>query len=206
MPFFDNQTMGEYDYILYLKLGISENQCRKYSLYMDNVTTRRWARCHRPWSLAHSRNCSQSCRYGTKLGFPRISQTAAPLDSLFRLLQEKQHLLTSEETDQINLLISDLEEAVDIPGEQVVLGDNDGYEFHSHRGTFHVLLFGELDPDAEAISALKEIGYILSPVSSGSPPVDVATGAPAVLLSPLSRVSEAHAWLSQCGLDDDVPV
>ena len=130
---------------------------------------------------------------GQSLGFPRISQTAAPLDSLFRLLQEKQNPLTTEEIDQIDLLITDLEIAVDIPGEEVILdGLHAGYEFSSHRGTFYVLLFGGLDPKIEAISALAETGYILSPVAGGSPPVDVSTGAPSVLLATLEKVSEAR--------------
>lgn len=144
---------------------------------------------------------------GQSLGFPRISQTAAPLDSLFRLLQEKRNPLTREEIDQIDLLIHELEKAVDVPGEQVVLEDiHAGHEITPHRGTFHLLLFGDLDPKDAALSALNDIGYVTQPVSGGSPPADVATGAPAVLLTPLDRVAEARAWLQQCGLQDDVPV
>lgn len=144
---------------------------------------------------------------GQSLGFPRISQCAAPIDSLFRILQEKQTPLTAEEIDQIDLLIRDLEQAVDIPGEQVILDDVHGaYELGAHRGTFHVLLFGELDTTNDAIAALNEIGYRVCTITGRSAPADVTAGAPAVVLAPLDQTAEALAWLRQCGLYDDVPV
>ena len=144
---------------------------------------------------------------GKSLGFPRISQTAAPLDSLFRLLKEKQSPLTAEEIDQIDLLISDLKEAVDIPGETVTLGDvHASYEIASHRGTFHVLVFGQLDSNIDAISALTEIGYKVLPVGDTAPPIGLSTDVPAVLLSTLDQIAAAQTWLKQYGLSDDISI
>ena len=129
------------------------------------------------------------------------------IDSLFRLLKEKQTPLTAEEVDQIDLLISDLEEAVDIPGETITLGDlHASYEIASHRSAFHVLVYGQLDSKSEAINDLTDIGYKILPVGDTAPPVDLSTGVPAVLLSTLGQIAAAQTWLKQYGLSDDVPI
>lgn len=144
---------------------------------------------------------------GKSLGFPRISQTAAPLDSLFRLLQEKQTPLTDEEIEQIDFLITDLEQAVDVPGEQVVLDYLQGKtEAGAHRGLFHILLFGALDPNTDTISALKDTGYEICPIEHNKLPGEVIAGDPAVLLVRLGEVAAARSWLINCGLDESVPI
>ena len=105
------------------------------------------------------------------------------------------------------MLISDLEDAVDIPGETVTLSDlHSGLEITTHRGTFHVLVFDQLDPGIDAINTLTEIGYKVLPVGETAPPVDLSTGVPAVLLSTLSQTADAHAWLKKYGLSEDVPI
>lgn len=144
---------------------------------------------------------------GKSLGFPRISQTAAPLDSLFRLLQEKQIPLTDEEITQIDFLITDLEQAVDVPGEQVILDD-----LHLHqdkggvRGVFHILLYGALDSESATLSALKETGYAVLHVGDNKIPSEVLAGDPAVLLAQIEDVSAARSCLVQNGLCETVPV
>lgn len=144
---------------------------------------------------------------GKSLGFPKISLTAAPLDSLFRLLMENQSPLTEEEVDLINLLISDLEHAVDEPGEVVVLDDlNATFDPSAGNNTFHVLLFGDLDPASEALGVLKEIGYDLEQVKGQVPPSSIMAGAPAVLLATVSAIPDARAWLKKHDLDDLIPI
>ncbi len=145
---------------------------------------------------------------GKSLGFPRVSQAAAPLDSLFRLLREKQSPLTEEEVDQINLLITDLELAIDIPGEQVRLDIIHPHveESPDQNSVFHTLLFADLSENGDAITLLKDVGFETTAVTGGSPPERVSRGEPAVLLSPLASVAEARGWLTQCGLEHDVPV
>lgn len=144
---------------------------------------------------------------GKSLGFPRISQTAAPLDSLFRLLQEKKSPLTNEEIEQIDFLITDLEQAVDIPGEQVVLDDLlPRLDNGSHHGLFSILLYGVLDSDTDTLTALKNTGYDLLQVEEGKPPSKVLAGDPAVLLASLGNVNAARNWLRQFSLEEVVPV
>lgn len=145
---------------------------------------------------------------GKSLGFPRISQTAAPLDSLFRLLQEKDSPLNDEEVEQIDFLITDLEQAVDVPGEQVVLDNlSTSQDTRAHRGLFHILLFGTLDSETETLSVLKDTGYELCPVKADeAPPEELLSGDPAVILASLPDVAEARTWLMKCGLGDSVPV
>ncbi|NKB44702.1 MAG: diguanylate cyclase [Alphaproteobacteria bacterium] len=144
---------------------------------------------------------------GKSLGFPRVSQTAAPIDSLFRLILENKTPLTDEEIDQIDLLISDLERAVDIPGEQVVLeGVHAPYDAGSGHSVFHVLLFGDLDPNSDALSALKDVGYDIIQVEGRTPPLPVAAGEPTVLLASVYEVPDAEKWLKLNQLDEDVPI
>lgn len=144
---------------------------------------------------------------GKSLGFPKISQAAAPLDSLFRLLLENDTSLTQEEIDQIELLISDLEYAVDVPGEKVILDDlHASLDPDATSSEFHILLFGDLDPQSDALSALKEIGYRTTQLHGKPPPGAVAAGNPAVLLASVSRVVDARAWLKKYDLEETVPI
>ncbi len=144
---------------------------------------------------------------GKSFGFPKISQTAAPLDSLFRLLLENKATLTEEEVDQIDLLISDLERAVDEPGETVVLDDlNVTFDPSVGNSTFHVLLFGDLDPESAALAVLNEIGYDLTQIKNETPPGSVIAGDPAVLLATVSSMQDALAWLKKHDLEELVPI
>lgn len=131
---------------------------------------------------------------GKSLGFPQISQAAAPLDSLFRLLLENKSPLTQEEVDQINLLISDLDHAVDVPGETVLLDDlHVPFDPDARGGAFQIMLFDNLDPQSEALSPLKEIGYSLIQVASDeAPPAPAMNRDPVVLLAAAGHVSRAH--------------
>ncbi|MEQ9449468.1 MAG: Hpt domain-containing protein, partial [Rhodospirillaceae bacterium] len=60
---------------------------------------------------------------GKSFGFPQVSKAAAPLDGLFRLIAEQKHPLTSEETDQIEVLIRALEKATGAPRQAISLDD-----------------------------------------------------------------------------------
>lgn len=144
---------------------------------------------------------------GKSLGFPKISQTAAPLDGLFRLLLENKSPLTEEEIDQIDFLISDLEHAVDEPGEAVVLDElNAKFDPNASNSKFHVLLFGDLDPASETLNVLQEIGYDLTQIKDQGPPDSVMAGDPAVLLATVSAIPDARAWLRKHELDELIPI
>ncbi|MEQ8508898.1 MAG: diguanylate cyclase [Rhodospirillaceae bacterium] len=144
---------------------------------------------------------------GKSLGFPRISQTAAPLDGLFRLLQENQTPFTQEEIDQIDLLIADLERAVDIPGEQVVLDDVYApRDLNGQPEVFHVLLLGDLDGHKQDLAALNDIGYEVTKVADGAPPPAVLAGDPAALLTAVKTLPDARKWLEKLALSERIPI
>jgi len=58
---------------------------------------------------------------GKSFGFPSISAAAAPLDGLFRLLNEHHQGLTHEERQQVDVLIHTLEDATCVPREIIDL-------------------------------------------------------------------------------------
>jgi HPt (histidine-containing phosphotransfer) domain-containing protein len=141
--------------------------------------------------IAHIQNIAHSLAgTGKSLGFPRISQSAAPIDGLFRLLQENKTPLTAEEIDQIDLLISDLERAVDVPGEPVVLGDlHAQHDPNARPGTFHILQYGDLGDGVEALSSLSTFGYNLIRIQDTAPPNAVISGDPTALVAAVKCVS-----------------
>jgi diguanylate cyclase (GGDEF)-like protein len=129
---------------------------------------------------------------GQSFGFPLVSKTAAPLDGLFRLLNEQSQTLTGEEIAQIELLIQALENAICAPPAAIDLGDVvtlPAATSERREAMFVLVLLTTDDPEPTALKeTLEGYGYRCHTIRApGDVPPEIFQGASAVMMADITQ-------------------
>jgi diguanylate cyclase (GGDEF)-like protein len=132
---------------------------------------------------------------GKSFGFPRVSAAAAPLDGVFRLLTEHRQSLTQEESQQIEVLIHALEDAICAPGEPIDIGTaSTGVEAGgASEPAAIVILADKNDAEAHRIrDAIANFGFECHVVAAASEiPKAVLAGSAGIIYADIST-TDAH--------------
>ena len=127
---------------------------------------------------------------GKSFGFPQVSKAAAPLDGLFRLISEQHQSLTQEEIDQIELLICALENAAQIPPEQIRVDDVEQQTTLSspQLDAFHIMILSAgSDEENNLEKELSAFGYPCHIVKDHAGiPAEIADGANGVVFADIT--------------------